>query len=422
MALRMPRPEMTVLQFLSQRSDIYTIRFCLLCFAMIFYGMYGFPTPDQPGLVEVVLAALLFSAVSFSGLWKAVVFDFQGPLWFVAGQVYLIFALTVPFLIGIASGHAFWSVFRDLVPFLFMMLPVFLRDTLQGSSSKGSFLIGSLVALGVLLALRSLQDVPLFSPLHLFLGGSTRLDYLANMPTVLFSALLFTGLALERIMGVWTGRSVLWGALYGLLGFVCLWPIVLSDQRASVGVFTLGLAYFFAMHLWHKPYRTLCVLSVFLAVLGVFIGDVSEVISTLLRKQALVGSNMRFQEIGAVWDNLRGGVLTIVLGRGWGGQLASPAVAGIVVNYTHGFFSSMLFKTGVLGLMCGLWYVGTLCAGVFELLKKAPVVAIAILGPVFIDVFLYASFKSLDFGFLLLLGVFVSRIEAQPALGHEPCN
>lgn len=44
------------------------IRICALPGAIFLYAGFGSPTPDDPGLLEVVLAALLISAVGAPGV------------------------------------------------------------------------------------------------------------------------------------------------------------------------------------------------------------------------------------------------------------------------------------------------------------------------------------------------------------------
>ena len=50
-----------------------------------------------------------------------------------------------------------------------------------------------------------------------------------------------------------------------------------------------------------------------------------------------------------------------------------------------------------------LAYLFRLGSIILELLFYRPVIALALAGPFLIDIFLYASFKSLDFGLVLLL-------------------
>jgi len=112
---------------------------------------------------------------------------------------------------------------------------------------------------------------------------------------------------------------------------------------------------------------------------------------------------MRSAEWAAVWAEVSAHPISLLIGKGWGATFSSPAVADIEVNFTHGLLSSLLLKTGLIGLGLGLVYLGALGRGWLNMFKTHPVIVVALGGPILIDVFLYASFKSLDFGLMLLL-------------------
>jgi hypothetical protein len=131
--------------------------------------------------------------------------------------------------------------------------------------------------------------------------------------------------------------------------------------------------------------------------------QLQPVFDSLMRKTQIVGANMRVQEWQAVWAEISGSPLSVTFGQGWGARFASPAVADINVNFTHGLLSSLLLKTGVFGMLLGAAYIMTLLGRLKPYLKTHIVVVFAIAAPIAIDVFLYASFKSLDFGLVLAL-------------------
>ena len=58
-------------------------------------------------------------------------------------------------------------------------------------------------------------------------------------------------------------------------------------------------------------------------------------------------------------------------------------------------------------------YLLTLGAGIWRILWVYPVGALAVAGPFLIDITLYASFKSLDFGLLLALIALWTRCPPQ---------
>jgi hypothetical protein len=73
------------------------------------------------------------------------------------------------------------------------------------------------------------------------------------------------------------------------------------------------------------------------------------------------------------------------------------------VNYTHNFFSAMLLKTGLIGMALAVVYIAGLFTSLGRLVRAVLILTLAIAGPLLIDVILYASYKWLDFGLLLLI-------------------
>lgn len=364
-----------------------------LCFvgAIFLYAALGSPTPDHPGYLEMVIAALLICATGSSGLWGAARYNVKAPAWFVAGQVFLIYGLCAATLGGVLAGHGLTAMARDMAAFLLMLLPLF---CLRAVPEKA--LLFSALGLGLLFAVRAQFDMP-----GLALGEA--LFYLANAPTVLFAAIAFAGLALQSFVERFSLAALMKAGLLIFMCVLCLLPMIETQQRASLGAFVLSMMFLLGVYLWRSPRRSSFVLVAVLGAGLVYGGQVLGVFEDLSRKTALVGVNMRVEEWAAVWGEIASNPFRAMFGRGWGATFSNPAVAGITVNYTHGLASSLLLKTGVFGLVLGLGYVWLLALGLYPALRQRPVLAVALAAPLLIDVFLYASFKSLDFGVILLL-------------------
>ena len=131
------------------------------------------------------------------------------------------------------------------------------------------------------------------------------------------------------------------------------------------------------------------------------------------RKTALVGFNMRAEEMAAAWRQISAEPGSLLFGAGWGGTFESPAVGGLRVNYTHSLFSAMLLKTGLFGLALAFTYI----VGVGVAFARAgfgrAALVLAIGAPFLIDVVFYAAYKSLDFGFILLLAVAAGMVSGR---------
>jgi hypothetical protein len=135
---------------------------------------------------------------------------------------------------------------------------------------------------------------------------------------------------------------------------------------------------------------------------AVFADNIFSVWATLSHKTELVGVNMRFEEMRAVWAAVNERSFGVVFGLGWGAKFSSPAVADIRIGYTHSLLSGMVLKTGLVGAVLTLAYLGGL-AGLLVKTKGYMAIVLALGGALVIDTFLYASYKSLDFGVVLML-------------------
>ena len=372
--------------------DIYKLRAGFLCLAVAIYALWGSPTPDDPGMLEVLIAALLILAVGVSGV-RMVAFE-RNEIPVRLAQIFLLFGLSVPLLGGVLSGNDFGLLLRDVIPFLFMMLPLLLLPLIEKNDER--FLLFSVLSLGFLFALRASFEIPL-------LGKGEELYYLANMPSVLFAAVFCAGLAAQGFVERFNFKAVLKALVLCGVAALCVWPMIETQQRASLGVFVLSLGLILAVYGVKYPRRIFIVVLVFMCAGGFFVSDILNVFESLNRKTELVGVNMRAAEWAAVWYEISAHPLSLFFGQGWGATFSSPAVADIDVNFTHGLLSSLLLKTGLVGLMFGVGYLLALGRILRSAFKVQPVLVLAIAGPVLIDVFLYASFKSLDFGLVLAL-------------------
>ncbi|MCB9983932.1 MAG: hypothetical protein H6861_09740 [Rhodospirillales bacterium] len=392
--------------------DMYKLRLGFLCLAVLIYGAWGSPTPDAPGVVELAVGVLLALAIGADGLAGTLMFSAKAPLWFRVGQAVLVFGLSAGIIGGILAGHDAGAMARDLAALGFMVLPLLLCPLFQGRPEAGRVLVLAVVALGLLFALRARLQVP-------GLAAGEALYYLANMPSVLFAAVFLAGSAMMGFVQRFTLRSVALALVFMVLAGVVLWPLAETQQRASLGVFALSMACLYGLCLWCQPRRALVVGGVLALGLWALWPEIGAVVSDVERKTALVGGNMRFEEWRAVWEEISEHPPSLLLGQGWGAHFSSPAVADIRVNYTHGLLSSLLLKTGIAGLGLGLVYLAVLARAGWALWGRAPVVALALAGPLLIDVFLYASFKSLDFGLVLSLVAVLSFYGDDRAHGVE---
>lgn len=372
--------------------------------AVLVYAVFGSPTPDNPGLVEILIAFLLIVSAGVVGVFQAFKLDLNAPLWQGAGAIMLCFGVGVPTLKGIIDGNHIALIIRDLAPFLFLALPLFFILLMKAQAQFGKRALQGVLVLGLVFALRAVVEqasgvLTVLSRLQ----PSDELTYFANMPSVLFAALFFIYTGSKLWLGRLGVRTILKGIMCFILALIIIVPIMLSAQRASIGfiiIYGLGLL---GYGLYKAPLRALGLLGIITIAAFPFYGVLFDVAETLAQKTALVGVNMRFAELEAVWSEVSGSPFDLMFGKGWGGSFESPAVGEVRVNFTHSLISSVLLKTGMAGLLVIGFYIFGFVRILWGKLMHSPALVCALAGPFIIDVFLYASFKSLDFGLILLL-------------------
>lgn len=384
-----------------------SIRIGFFLLALILYALAGMPTPDDIGGIEAVIGGLLLLAIirsELSFVWRAPVK--YGALWQVSGRMVLFFGLSVPLLSGVLQGNAAALILRDMIWVGFIALPVLFVGLV--SARKVKALVFLCVLAGVILGFREIYGI---------LNGVNENAYIGNSPLVLFAAIMLAGYGVAVMIEKPLRRGIGTGAFLILVSIIPLGAMIFLMQRASVGLFVASLILIFFAALRFYPFRAWSYLGLLVGVFLLFGQELGMVGAALADKTALVGFNRRADEWLAVWENISTHPLGILFGTGWGGVYNSPAVGGMSVNFTHGALSSVLLKTGIVGVLVFGVYFYALGRRIFvnalgSTNLRGLVFALALLCPFLIDIFLYASFKSFDFGVLLVLMAFAPKLLA----------
>jgi hypothetical protein len=368
--------------------------------AIMIYGFLGSPTPDSLGFIEIIIALLLICAFGLRDMMQPFLKPLQQEKLY-SGVILAVFGLSVPVMIAGMAGHPLSLVLRDIAAFLFLLFPILGAAFLQKQYLSVKNMLACFMALGGILALRALAEGLALENL-LFLKSDFFM-YLSNSPAILFAAIWGSGLCFLTLVRLSSFRDCIQVIL--LLGIVvaCLSAMIITFQRASIGLWVLSVAIIFVINTIRQPYRVWPL--IFICTVGLFLcwGMLSGLMMPLIEKTQNVGANMRFEEIGAVWLVITQNPFAFLFGAGWGASFDSPAVGNMSVNYTHGLLSSCLLKTGLIGTVLVLFYILNLIYPLFHIFKETPALVLALFCPLIIDIFLYASFKSLDFGLLLLM-------------------
>lgn len=395
--------------------NLMSARFGCLLMAVFVYALFGSPTPNTPGLIEFIVAIFLMCAAGVPGLYHVLKPQTRGPFWMAAGRLLLFYGLTVCLMNGVMRGNDSVHILRDAAPFLFFLLPLFLHRLIVQEKFKIWF-AAALIFAGLVFSLRSVPEILGWWVPHLYSG---ELYYFANAPSVLFAVLLLVGIGGRIFLTGFSLRAALICIVCFALALIPLSILLFSLQRASAAIAFTGILFMAGAAFYRIPRRAI-VLALLAGLLALpFLGIVDEFGAIMLKKTGEVGLNMRSEEFAAVWQEISRNPLTALLGTGWGGMFESPAVAGIRVNYTHSLLSAMLLKGGLAGLTLTVLYLTGLALTLFRSARHNIVLAVALAGPIAIDVFLYASYKSLDFGLILLLAA-IAAPSSGPVLPVAP--
>ncbi len=383
--------------------NAYDYRAIFLFGMCLVYAIVGSPTPDRFSVVEAVLGVFLALSIGIAHLRGLLVRSAGHRFWKSAAQVFLVYGLTVPLLVGALYGHGILSMLRDVVPFICWFLPLFCLPVIRARPRYFRTTLLGIILIGLLFGLRSLVirfDVSCGFNAWCAEEG---LLYLENMPTVLFACLLLLGSAITYgVRKLSLGHVFVFYALVSL-ALIPLLAMIFTLQRASVGAMVLYIVSVYVYFFYKVPLKALGALV--LGIIALYVVNISFewVFMSLWDKTRNVGLNMRPQEMAAVWKVVSANPVTFLFGIGWGGQFNSPAVGGLVVNFTHNFFSFILLKCGLFGVVLCSAYIAGLLERLLRVIKKNPVFGLALAAPILIDLTLYASFKSLDFGLMLLM-------------------
>lgn len=356
--------------------------------ALSIYYVCSSPTPDVLGAPEIAITILL--ALAF----RPMITRENLPLWGMFA-----FGILVPSVTGVLYGHSFGDIIRDAaaVGFLFLVL-------LYGrvSADLGTRLIWAVALGGAVFALRTiLSYLPYLTSGNLSaIGSPPDLLYLANSPEVMFAALWFLG---QGLSGICAPRFRLHTLGLLMCSAFCVLAMALMMQRAGIAVFTaagLAMSFYFI----RQSPRALVRLLVFWMILGAaFWPYAHALMSALLWKTHVVGLNSRYEEWMSVLKIVSSNYSALLFGEGWGARFSNPAVGGLDVLFTHSFFSSLLLKSGLTGCALGLVGIALIFIKLWSLARANILLGFALFWPLLISVTIYASYKSLGFGLLLLI-------------------
>ena len=377
-------------------------RLLFFVLAIAFYGALSSPTPDNPNIVEVAIFGFFIFAIGGANIayrfFDLSLFQHQEK-WQIAVGFLFIYGFTVSIFVAAQQGASMTAIVRDISGFIFLCLPVFLFPFFKTSKKRQEIFVLLILFVGLFFAVRVLfLDFSFFS-------RREELLYLANSPLVLWAALYFVLMAFSRMQYIDLAKPQHYVSIFACLA-VAVIPMAamyIDFQRASFLALMAGLSMMTMIGIFKTPLRMMIPLCLLMLIGGIFAEQIFNIIENITVKTSKVGLNMRYQEAMAVWEHMSVNVFHLFFGYGWGADFASPAVGGLNVTYTHSLLSYMFLKSGLIGLGLTLVYMVFMFEKLAQLVFIKPMMGISLLWPFIIPIFLYASYKSLDYGLILTL-------------------
>ena len=352
------------------------------------------------------MGVLLVLAVGTGALSGAIDLTLDRNFFLKSLQILFLSGLILPSISAVYYGNDTMLILRDVLAFAFLGLPLFLSEKFAADNFVPRILPWLLVFSGLCFALRTL--LPAFNVWI----PQDELLYLSNSPLALFAGAYLGGLLWNNLQT--PNRTSLLMAAGCLAGLAILLAAMLLDvQRATIGAVFATVFILAFLGFVQSPRRAALPIFILAIIAAAIFPLVFETVQVMAEKTASVGLNARSQEAIAVFNSLSSAPESLFIGRGWGSVFASPAVAGLDVNYTHSFLTTMALKGGL--IMLGLAALMVLAAlyEIFLIFQSDKIRGLALFWPLLVPVILYASHKSLDFGLILLLiGVWSTRARA----------
>ncbi len=383
--------------------------------ALAVYGLWSAPAPSEIGAAEVAVGLLLVMATGLAQpvamVSGALLRRPEARSFETVGAVAFVGLLWLPLLRGAALDWNGRDILRDVVPLIYLFLPVLLAAPLREAGGRAvTLLTAGLAFAGVAFALRWWSDAGWAFGAIGHRTMSEGASYLLNSPAVLFAALWlpFTAIRLlwpEAVPGAkplhpWL-RFALALPLLAAAVLVCAALAGTVHRMALVLIAVSGLAFL----LWCARRTVWPLLTVLLGLAAFALllpGDpLSGALGMVVVKSEQVGVNERANEAAAVLEQIGRSPISLLIGDGWGTLVANPAVGGWRVSYTHSFASYLLLKTGIFGLLLMLCWLATLLPAALRLIRRDPALALAALPPLAGGLLAHTSFKYLCFGLLL---------------------
>lgn len=364
----------------------------VLYIIFIVYGFASYPFPRVIGYPEYLIGFLLFVLLIYTRGYNAInILSRDVAIEVLVRRLIFLLLFFYPTFLYVVNQWDFVDFTRDLIPFIYLFLPLFFYKF--GATSVNSLIAGLLTA-GVCFSWRYFYESGFdISALGTF-GFFDEKSYYSYDPSVTFSLVY----SIHRL--VFNRDGLLIKIFFALIAWFCFLALAGVTQRAPLGLAFITLL--LGLFLSNKKISALIFISACVLFVLTYYGEfVLSAFDALQQKQYNYGDNNKFAEMFDAFFSLDT-VASTLFGLGWGALFYSTAYDGYTSN-SHMIFIYFLVKSGIIGLIL----IGIYFYHVSKSLKNLWAIDrnlfFSILSSLIVGLFFQPTYKTLSYGFLLLL-------------------
>jgi hypothetical protein len=401
-----------------------SIRYFMLLAACFLTGFFSTPTPDTFSIIELTIAICLlgfFNPLQILNSILSISRHIQkGSIHGANLALFVFLTLILAFINGIfIRGNGLNDFIRDFIPLLYLFLPIFMFNAIQTYDSFSKIVLLKVLISGLFLIaagyiFQFIQDDNFsFAKIgvQLILGSSR--DNIMQDPSITF-ALIFSLATTAHFLKAKKFVLLISSALFHVIILACLFASVL---RAPIGLYFLTLSYLLLKYtLENRRLAMALFIVLFITFLIVFFQDYLFLLFGLLVEKTLaVGLSGRDLETEIVLASIKN-PYDLLLGFGLGSKLQDIFGYGYI-RYTHNFFTYIIFKFGLIGLIAfSLIFIKCFKAAIYALVKYKIddirfFAVLSLTTPVIISTLFEPMYKSFSFGLLLTVLFLVGKID-----------
>jgi len=395
----------------------FSLKKTIFLLIMFIYGFFSTPTPDRMGIPEIIMLVLLI--IMFGNNAEKLVKDTISSVINFRKIIIFLFAFYFVFFCsfwGLTINQNTPSNFiRDFIPFIYLCIPILMHYDIKRKPNDwlSTLIIGMIIAgIGFIWQFYidpsvKLQKILTFHQIY----GSNR-DYPWQDSVSIFAFSFFAGMSTYYLFKKRFINFFVFFLFY--VFFLLVYAVTISRAPIVLSFVTMLIVLWFVIpyksrNKWQKRLSIIILIILFsFPIMHLLFPVVSNIFKLVIEKTQRVGiTNARITEIKAVINNITC-LSKLFLGEGWGGLISNPIGGGAKWRFVHNMIFYFLFKTGFLGILLIVIYIGWILRPIKNIkffLKKLDtsyaISFIALFPPLIVSGALEPSFKSLSFGVLL---------------------